>query len=415
MLLAGLLLAAVVVLFQASEVGYADYLITSGNPGRMERGAAIFPDDADSWDRLGRYYFLNFADPDPTRATQDFQRAVEIDPLSSHYWIDLASVYESLGDHAKAQEAYQHAREVYPSSAEVAWHYGNFLLRENNSEGYAEIQRAVQGDPSLLPLAISRVWRSSESVDQLLNAIPADTQSLFAALDFFASRRDPTNALLVWHHLMASRETLPLRSSFPFLEALIAEDDSRDASRVWADALAASNVAALKPASNDLISDSGFTADFPNGGLGWRWEPTAGTAINFGPPPSVGTRSIRLDFSGGVNIQLDGPSQVVAVQPSTAYHFHALIRTEEISTDSGMRFLLTDLRHPSEPSLTSDNLTGTHPWTNIDADFKTGPVTHLLLVRLHREPSRLFENRLSGTVWIADVALSENTATENLP
>ena len=35
----------------------------------------------------------------------------------------------------------------------------------------------------------------------------------------------------------------------------------------------------------------------------------------------------------------------------------------------------------------------------------TGPQTHFLVIGLLREPSRLFDNKLSGSVWIADLSL----------
>src|SRR5262249_31300843 len=162
-------------------------LIDTAEPGQMERGAALLPGDAESWDRLGRYYFLDFANPDPSRAITAYRKAVEIDPLSAHYWMDLANTDESVGDVAGAREAYQHAEQVYPASAEVAWNFGSFLLRQDDSRGYDEIRRAVRGDTTLLPLAISRVWRSSGDVNQLLGSVvPPNGPSLLAALDFFA-------------------------------------------------------------------------------------------------------------------------------------------------------------------------------------------------------------------------------------
>jgi len=42
----------------------------------------------------------------------------------------------------------------------------------------------------------------------------------------------------------------------------------------------------------------------------------------------------------------------------------------------------------------------------------TGPETHFLLVRVARYPSRLFDNQLSGTVWIADVSLIPSTPSD---
>jgi len=53
----------------------------------------------------------------------------------------------------------------------------------------------------------------------------------------------------------------------------------------------------------------------------------------------------------------------------------------------------------------TDNFTGTRPWTAVDADFTAGPQTQFVVIRLTRPPSQLFDNKLGGTVWIADISL----------
>jgi len=70
-----------------------------------------------------------------------------------------------------------------------------------------------------------------------------------------------------------------------------------------------------------------------------------------------------------------------------------------------MRFAIFDPNHKDAVNVVSDSVTGTQPWTPIDEDVMTGPQTHFLLVRLARYPSRLFDNKLGGTAWIADVSL----------
>jgi hypothetical protein len=81
------------------------------------------------------------------------------------------------------------------------------------------------------------------------------------------------------------------------------------------------------------------------------------------------------------------------------------MRTEEITTESGMRFSIVDPNHNNAVNALTENLTGSHPWADTDMEVTTGPETHFLLVRLLRSASRLFDNKLSGTVWIADVSL----------
>ena len=71
-----------------------------------------------------------------------------------------------------------------------------------------QIQLAVRSDPSLLPLAISRTWRSSHDVDMLLNQVlPADQDAYFQALDFFASVQQAEPGLVVWQRLMSLGQT----------------------------------------------------------------------------------------------------------------------------------------------------------------------------------------------------------------
>jgi hypothetical protein len=81
------------------------------------------------------------------------------------------------------------------------------------------------------------------------------------------------------------------------------------------------------------------------------------------------------------------------------------MRTEDISTESGPRFQITDPNHDKATFILTENLTGSNPWKQISADFITSPDTHFLAIRLRRTGSRLFENRLSGSVWVADVYL----------
>ncbi|HKS82429.1 MAG TPA: hypothetical protein VJR23_13070 [Candidatus Acidoferrales bacterium] len=401
--------------FHALKYWWADRRLDSQNLPAMERGVAMVPGDADAWDRLGRFRQWSFTDPDPTAAIEDFQRAVQAEPLSANYWMDLATAYEIAGDAAKARAAYDKARADYPISAQVEWNYGNFLLRQQEFEpGYQEIQKALRGDSSLIPLAISRVWRSSQDVNILLDdVLPPNVDAYFQALDFFQANKLMDPALAAWQRLLTLGKPFALPRTFPFLEELIREDRSDDVKRVWQQALEASGTPEAAATNGSLVWNGNFTQDFLNGGLGWRWDPPLGVADSFeGAPMNLPGRSLRLDFGGGTNLQLQMPAQFVPVEPNRAYHFHAYVRTEGITTESGLRFAIQDPRHGAELYLFTPNMTGSNPWQAVDLDLTTTPDTHFLLIFLYRAPSRLFDNKLSGTVWIADVTLTANEFTE---
>jgi tetratricopeptide (TPR) repeat protein len=402
------LAAGALLSYQAARLWLANHRIHSTRLEIIERGAALEPGNADAWDLLGRYRQLDFENADPLQELADYQRAVQDDPLSATYWMNLAGAYEANGDFISAQHAFEQARSVYPLSAEVAWNYGNFLLRQDQDvAGYAEIRHAVQSDPKLLSLAISRVWRSSHDVNVLLDVVlPADVDAYIQALNFFASIRQTDAALSVWRRLVSLGKPIPLPQAFPFLDELILVDRSADAKQVWVEAVTAAALAQDEPLNHSLVWNGGFSRDFDNGGLGWRWSPSLGASIDFdSAPPSYGVRTVRLDFGGGSNLEISEPMQYVPVEPSRTYHFHAYMRTEEITTESGMRFSIVDPNHNNAVNALTENFTGSHPWTAAGMEVTTGPETHFLLVRLLRFGSRLFDNKLSGTVWIADVSL----------
>ncbi len=413
MVLVASLAIAGLIIFQASEIWLARHRLDSQRIAEMERGVALTPGDGAAWDQLGRMRQWDFLNSDLPGAIDDYLKAVRYDPRSAHFWMDLAAAYEASGDNARAHNAYLQAQKVYPASAEVAFHFGNFLLRDAEyPEAYAELRQAVAADPSLLPLAISRTWRSNEDVDELLNnVLPANQEAYLDALDFFASIHDADAGLAVWHRFIALGKPLSLRRVSAFFDDLIHEDRADEARVAWMEALAAAGAPHAEPANHNLIWNGNFAQDFRNEGLDWRWTAAMTDAeMEFDPEPGPnGSRAIRIDFSGGANLTVQEPAQYVPVEPGQNYHFHVYMRTEAITTESGMRFSLIDPNHANALNVMTTDFTGSHPWTAAEADLSTGPDTHFVLLRLYRSPSRLFENKLEGTVWIADVSLTPMT------
>src|SRR6266852_2035195 len=99
-----------------------------------ESATHLEPADPRNWYLLGRFWQYNFEDPDAARAIRSYLSALSLNPASSETWLDLATAYESEANPVAARDAFLHAKKVYPLSAEVAWRYGNFLLRQGELE-----------------------------------------------------------------------------------------------------------------------------------------------------------------------------------------------------------------------------------------------------------------------------------------
>lgn len=407
LLLLGIVLVCGLLIEQAAWNWRVRADIDSHNLSSLERGARLAPGNAEAWDRLGRFRQWSFEHPDAAGAVRDYERAVSDLPISPYYLMDLAGAYEQTGHVEEANQTFQRAVAAYPLSGAVAWNYGNFLLRQQHVEqALEEIHRAVESDPSLIPLALSRIWVSNHDIDLVLDRVlPSTAKAYLEALDYFETTQEVDAGIAVWDKLLSLGQPVGLRSVFPLIDELIRDDRASDARKVWGDAVRAAGVNEAQPDSS-LIWNGEFMQAFANGGLGWRWDSPLGAAINFGDPRPGGLgRSVRIDFNGGNNTALDAPSQYVPVEPNTRYDFHAYLRTEGITTESGIRFAISDPNH-SGVRVTTTNLTGTNPWALADAEVSTGPQTRFLLVQLYRPRSRLFDSNLGGTVWMADVSLA---------
>ncbi len=398
-------------------------LFTAWHMGRSHelsvkiRGAEL-EGNAEAWDRLGETFAADFDNAEPQRAEQFYKQAVELDPYSARYWMDLAAVYEQQRDISSSKSAYQQAQQEYPISADVAWRFGNFLMRNGQeSEGLEQIHRAVTIDAKLAHLAISLVWSFEPNVPLLLRTLPRTRGLYVEALDFLAAKRHDDAALQMWKQIVAfpGESNASLSISFPLIDELIASDRAADAQRVWKDALALAHWPIKESAPDSMIWNGGFEEPMANGGLGWRFEQSSGDYISVDTDARhSGSQSLRVDFTGGVNLDFAGVWQFVPVAPGTTYDFHCFMQTRSISTESGMMFEIFD-PNDRQVNLHSTGLTGTNPWAPVDLRFTTGPQTHFLEIRLRRFPSRLFDNKLSGTVWVDDVTLTKTVAAQSNP
>ena len=146
--------------------------------------------------------------------------------------------------------------------------------------------------------------------------------------------------------------------------------------------------------------------------VGAKRTSLAPTSISTPAEKHSGTRSARIAFDGTQNLAYQNLYQMMLVAPGTRYRFRGFLRTDHISTDSGMRFEIFDPHRTKNLDVLTPNETGTQPWTLEEAEFTTGPQTHLIRIRLRRLPSTRLDNKLSGTVWVDDVAVLPAGSTQ---
>lgn len=405
MFFCGVLAVAAALIIFSIKIVVADYYAAKSTPEGLGRAARLEPLNARYPYLLAHYWHYSLERGDLGQALASYHRALALDPHSAKIWMDLAEASEELGDLEQAREAYAAALQCYPASADVAWRYGNFLIRHGDfANALTSIHRAVKGDRTLASAAISTYWRANPDVEVILDqGLPPLRSVYLDAIQYFTKGRSADAALAVWKRLIQTKGKLDLSPGLALIDVLVEQDRISEAKKVWQDALESAGVVNPSEVYGSLVWDGGFEGDFIDGGFGWTHkieEPGIRYAFDQETKHS-GARSLRVMFDGSGNFDFRDLVQRVPVLPNTTYELSAYLRTDGITTNNGLRLQVFD----SDKAETTPQLTGTQPWTRVELSFATGAKTHLLTIALRRIRSEKIDNKLAGTVWIDDVSL----------
>jgi hypothetical protein len=385
----------------------------------LQTAIHLEPYNADYWYRIGHFQQFNLEEPDSSLAALYLRNAIALNPLSTDAWLDLGTNYELEGNTEAARKAFLQAKISYPSSAEVAWRYGNFFLREGDlPKAYAELQLAVRLDPHRAATAFSRCYRANPDIDAILNqALPAEPIVYVGVLGEAARSKQLGAAQTVWERLLLMHTHLHFQDFDPFVSELLAAGQASEARRVWGEGVATMTLPALEQTKDSVVWDPSFESGAGGYSFSWRYQPnTKGVQISLDRNQKrSGSQSLRLTFDGKHNENLEPACTMVNVEPSIAYHFSGWVRTQELTTNSGIGFRIHSAGGPSSGVDQTREIHGTNPWTLVDMAWTAGPKVQQASVCIIREPSDTPNTNISGSAWVDDINLVPESAESRQP
>src|SRR5258708_21802642 len=258
----------------------ATYYLNLDTRVGYERAVALEPGNARNWFLLGRSYLYDFEQPDPQRAVQSLSRAVALYPYAAEAVVALAAAYDGQGDTADARQAFLAAQRVYPLSADVAWSYGNFLLRQDQQDAaFREIRKAVELEPTRAAEAFSRALRAQPDANVVLdNALPQSAAAYLRILRLLSDVGDLGNAQIVWSRLIASRPTEPMSEISFYSNELIRQRRIADATGAWNEAVSIMQNPPPPDPAGSLLWDGGFESGYAGEGFSWHFSPPTSDA-----------------------------------------------------------------------------------------------------------------------------------------
>ena len=402
--------------------------VRSGIAGRMAEGKSgkdlslavrLEAKNPEYWYRLGHYQQFNLEQPDVTASLESYQKAVQLDPGYTEAWLDLGTAYELNGDIAAARDAFQHAKKSYPASADIAWRYGNFLLRQSDlPSALAELKFTLQSDPRRAGAAFSRVYRADPDIQAIVNDLlppvaPAYADAIAEAVD----SRQLAAAQTMWMRLMTLSPHLQVGDFDKLVTALLANGDYDAARHIWDQGTSTMNLPPLIQPQGSVLWDPSFESGLNDQIFSWAYKPLdQGVHTELDPAEKLsGKQSLRLTFDGEHNPNLEIACSLGIVTPGLKYLFSAWVKTKDLVGDEGVRFHIHSIGNPQIPVLITKDTHGTSPWSFVEQEWTAASGIHRVQVCVSRDPSTNADIRISGDAWIDDVTLVPEVTEHRRP
>ena len=104
------IVAALWFCYAGGKHALASHYAVSSNPEDWERATRIEPDNPEIWYQLGRFRQLDFDNADLPLSISDYRRAIQLNPRSPYYKLDLAGALEMAGNNAEADSYFRAPR-----------------------------------------------------------------------------------------------------------------------------------------------------------------------------------------------------------------------------------------------------------------------------------------------------------------
>jgi tetratricopeptide (TPR) repeat protein len=389
----------------------------TSNVDELTRATHWLPDDAAAFHALGLQ--LSTSPDQYPRAISALTLATQLSPYDATNWLDLASVCDAAGRPAERDQALESAIAAEPNNPDVADEAANYYLTAGNLPRALSLLRlALLRDPSSSPSFFPPFLRATHNPQLLLDhAIPPDPHVLLDFLRIMVDQHQSTGAAQTWQRLLStvqataqpaspqqsSTATFQPQQTLFYFDYLLRDHDAAAFAADWKElAQVSPSLRAYLPTQN-LIVNGSFEHPILDAGLDWKFEPVAHiTSVIDNSTAHSGSRSLSLTYDGEPAYQA-GWREYVPVKSGATYKFTAWIKSEDLTSSSGPRFVLTDSFNDSVLLLTQDIL-DTHPWQQVEGQVHVPSGTSLVTVTITRSPAN---TRISGKAWIDDLSIEE--------
>jgi len=369
----------------------------------------LIPSSSDPFYRMSLFHEWEMRNVDPKESLRFLREAIERNPFEQRYWLNLAQLLHLLGERKGSEEALEKALSVFPTGYRGRWISGTLLLQQGSFEkAIPHFTYILSYYPNRSRLVYDIVRRATLDMDVLLERlVPKDPPSMHRYIGYLCDIGDRESAKKAWQKKVSYGFKSGREETVRYIEFLINHGDLNEGFQVWKEALREEGLKI--PSDGNLIANGGFEREkLLGGGFDWKIEKVKGAEVSFDSSVSFeGRSSLRIAFDGKENVNFHHVYQYVALRPDTEYLLKTSMKSEKITTRSGVKIEIIGIG-PRFYGV-SESLTGDNEWKELTVGFKTPAGSQGGLVRVRREETSKLDRFISGTVWIDGAELKEKS------
>lgn len=360
----------------------------------------------DPYYRLGLFYQWDIRHFNLEKAIYYLQEAIKRNPLEPEYWLGLTKAFQKQDNYPLAEEALKIAIMVSPMSYRSRWIGGNLFLQKGDYNQAIPYFSFILKNYPAQSRPVYEVWEKAGGDRHFIleKLVPEDSLSLGQFLSYLYEVGDSE---LVWQ-AWQKRNSLEYKPSLPetlqLVDFLIAQRRFPEGFQIFQ---SLRRQEGLATSNKNLITNGGFEDEkFLGRGFDWHLDPGPSFNISFDQTVFyAGRKSLKITFLGQENVHFRHVFQYVPLKPNQDYILRAFLKTEAITTQSGLKLEVAGLNssfHKQSPALIGNN-----DWRELTISFRTPPDLQGGLIRLCRDQTEKFDRFISGNVWVDNVTLEE--------
>ena len=321
---------------------------------------------------------------------------LNLDPSNPLVWSTWAETLSAAGRTQEAAAAFDQAVALGPGMSPILMRRANFDYTHGRlDDGFRMTNAILNQTGAFDQVLFSYLTLSGKPVSALAGvAVPALARPAASWLSWLrtsGSNKDlrELSSWMLGNHLLNKKSASDLAWAFWQRKEFTA------AQKFWSDWLGSSNADDLQ---SERLADVRFQQPPGDSPFDWMITPVAGVEIHR-------KDGLEIQFSGSSNLSFSNVRQFTTATGGR-YRFSALLSADNISTDEGPFFRITDAVDPRLLNVATEQIRGSVDRSWITVDVPVPPGIHGLAIQIDRIPSQKFDNKISGTLHVYQVSLA---------